>query len=37
MNLRTCLWSPRRAGEGLDGLVLLAGALIAYGILGQPW
>ena len=27
---------PRR-WLGLEGLVLLAGALIAYGILGQPW
>jgi Domain of unknown function (DUF4260) len=28
--------APRR-WLGLEGLVLLAGALIAYGILGQPW
>ena len=30
------LGSPRR-WLGLEGLVLLAGALIAYGTLGQPW
>jgi hypothetical protein len=28
--------APRR-WLGLEGLVLLAGALIAFGILGQPW
>ena len=28
--------APRR-WLGLDGLVLLAGALIAFGALGQPW
>ena len=28
--------APRRR-LGLEGLVLLAGALTAYGILGQPW
>jgi hypothetical protein len=28
--------APRR-WPGLEGLVLLAGALTAYGILGQPW
>ena len=28
--------APRR-WLGLEGVVLLAGALIAYGILGQPW
>jgi hypothetical protein len=27
---------PRR-WLGLEGLVLLAGALIAFGALGQPW
>jgi hypothetical protein len=28
--------APRR-WLGLEGLVLLAGALIAFGVLGQPW
>jgi|SRR5450755_161824 hypothetical protein len=28
--------APRR-WLSIEGLVLLAGALIAYGILGQPW
>ena len=28
--------APRR-WLGLEGLVLLAGALIAFGALGQPW
>ena len=28
--------APRR-WLGIEGLVLLAGALIAYGVLGQPW
>jgi hypothetical protein len=28
--------APRR-WLGVEGLILLAGALIAYGILGQPW
>ena len=28
--------APRR-WLGLEGLVLLAGALIAYSTLGQPW
>ena len=28
---------PPRRWLGLEGFVLLAGALIAYGALGQPW
>ena len=34
---RGCCHRGARQWLGLEGFVLLAGALIAFGVLGQPW